>query len=79
MLHKETAAAQSEAIICEVTLTLATCMRQVLPTLWQLLGTAFTSVNVKLIDRQRARKIICMFDGDAAGQHAAAQSIKFYR
>ncbi len=33
-------------------------------------GTAFTSEHVKLIDRQRA-KIICMFDGDAAGQHAA--------
>ena len=41
------------------------------------LGTAFTSEHVKLIDRQRARKIICMFDGDAAGQHAAARAIKF--
>lgn len=41
------------------------------------LGTAFRLDHVKLLERQRVKKIICMFDGDAAGQRAAARSVQF--
>ena len=74
---KETIAAQSEAIICEGYTDVIAMHEAGFTNTVAALGTAFTSEHVKLIDRQRARKIICMFDGDAAGQHAAARAIKF--
>ncbi|ACV51254.1 DNA primase [Lancefieldella parvula DSM 20469] len=74
---KETIAAQSEAIICEGYTDVIAMHEAGFTNTVAALGTAFTSEHVKLIDRQRARKIICMFDGDAAGQHAAARVIKF--
>lgn len=74
---KETIAAQSEAIICEGYTDVIAMHEAGFTNAVAALGTAFTSEHVKLIDRQRVRKIICMFDGDAAGQHAAARAIKF--
>ena len=74
---KETIAAQSEAIICEGYTDVIAMHEAGFTNAVAALGTAFTSEHVKLIDRQRAHKIICMFDGDAAGQHAAARAIKF--
>ena len=74
---KETIAAQSEAIICEGYTDVIAMHEAGFTNTVAALGTAFTSEHVKLIDRQRTRKIICMFDGDAAGQHAAARAIKF--
>ncbi len=74
---KETIAAQSEAIICEGYTDVIAMHEAGFTNTVAALGTAFTSDHVKLIDRQRARKIICMFDGDAAGQHAAARAIKY--
>lgn len=74
---KETIAGQSEAIICEGYTDVIAMHEAGFTNTVAALGTAFTSEHVKLIDRQRARKIICMFDGDAAGQHAAARAIKF--
>ena len=74
---KETIAAQSEAIICEGYTDVIAMHEAGFTNTVAALGTAFTSEHVKLIDRQRSRKIICMFDGDAAGQHAAARAIKF--
>lgn len=74
---KETIAAQSEAIICEGYTDVIAMHEAGFTNTVAALGTAFTSEHVKLIDRQRAREIICMFDGDAAGQHAAARAIKF--
>ena len=76
-MAKETIAAQSEAIICEGYTDVIAMHEAGFTNTVAALGTAFTSEHVKLIDRQRARKIICMFDGDAAGQHAAARAIKF--
>ena len=74
---KETITAQSEAIICEGYTDVLAMHEAGFTNTVAALGTAFTSDHVKLIDRQRARKIICMFDGDAAGQHAAARAIKY--
>lgn len=74
---KETITAQSEAIICEGYTDVIAMHEAGFTNTVAALGTAFTSDHVKLIDRQRARKIICMFDGDAAGQHAAARAIKY--
>ena len=74
---KEAIAAQSEAIICEGYTDVIAMHEAGFTNTVAALGTAFTSDHVKLIDRQRARKIICMFDGDAAGQHAAARAIKY--
>lgn len=74
---KETITAQSEAIICEGYTDVIAMHETGFTNTVAALGTAFTSDHVKLIDRQRARKIICMFDGDAAGQHAAARAIKY--
>lgn len=41
------------------------------------LGTALTQDHIKLIERFAKRKIICMFDGDSAGQKAAERAIQF--
>lgn len=40
------------------------------------LGTALSLDHVKLLERHGAKVIICMFDGDAAGQKAAELSIQ---
>lgn len=41
------------------------------------LGTALTLDHIKLIERFATKRIICMFDGDAAGQKAALRSVQF--
>lgn len=41
------------------------------------LGTALTSEHIKKLSRYQVRTIICMFDGDAAGQRAAERSVQF--
>ena len=41
------------------------------------LGTALTLDHVKTLSRFRVRRIICMFDGDAAGQRAAERCIQY--
>ena len=41
------------------------------------LGTALTLDHVRMIERFAKRRIICMFDGDAAGQRAAERSLQF--
>ena len=40
------------------------------------LGTALSEDHVKTLSRF-AKKIICMFDGDAAGQHAAEAAVRY--
>ena len=41
------------------------------------LGTAFRLDHVRLMERQRVSKIICLFDGDAAGQRAAERAVRY--
>ena len=41
------------------------------------LGTALTLNHIRLIERFARTRIICMFDGDAAGQKAAERAIQF--
>ena len=41
------------------------------------LGTALTLDHVKTLSRFRVRRIVCMFDGDAAGQRAAERCIQY--
>ena len=41
------------------------------------LGTALTAEHVKKLSRYQVRRIVCMFDGDAAGQRAAERSVQF--
>ena len=41
------------------------------------LGTALTLDHVKMIGRFARRRIICMFDGDEAGQRAAERTVQF--
>lgn len=41
------------------------------------LGTAFSLDHVKTLERLRVKRIICMFDGDAAGQRAAERAVQY--
>lgn len=41
------------------------------------LGTALSLDHIKMLSRFRAQRIICMFDGDAAGQKAAELSVQY--
>lgn len=41
------------------------------------LGTALTAEHIKKLSRYQVRRIVCMFDGDAAGQRAAERSVQF--
>ena len=41
------------------------------------LGTALTLDHIRVLARYRVDRIICLFDGDAAGQHAAERTVQF--
>ena len=41
------------------------------------LGTALTMDHVKLIERFAKNRIVCMFDGDEAGQRAAERAVQY--
>lgn len=41
------------------------------------LGTAFRLEHIRLLERQHTQRIICMFDGDAAGQRAAERAVRY--
>ena len=41
------------------------------------LGTALTLDHVKTLSRFKVRRIVCMFDGDAAGQRAAERCVQY--
>ena len=74
---KETIAATGVAIVCEGYTDVIAMHEAGFTNTVAALGTAFRLDHVKLLERQRVKKIICMFDGDAAGQRAAARSVQF--
>ena len=65
------------AIVCEGYTDVISMHRAGFTNCVAALGTALTLDHIKLIERFATRKIICMFDGDAAGQKAAERAVQF--
>lgn len=74
---KETMAATGEAIVCEGYTDVISMHEHGFTNAVAALGTAFRLDHIKLMERQRVNRIICMFDGDAAGQRAAERAVQF--
>ncbi len=74
---KETMASTGEAIVCEGYTDVIAMHENGFTNAVAALGTAFRIDHVKLMERMRARRIICMFDGDAAGQRAAERAVQY--
>ena len=74
---KETRAATGEAIVCEGYTDVIAMHEAGFTNAVAALGTAFRLDHVKLMERQRVNRIICMFDGDAAGQRAAERAVRY--
>ncbi len=74
---KESMAATGEAIVCEGYTDVIAMHEAGLTNTVAALGTAFRLDHVRLIERQRVGRIICLFDGDAAGQRAAERAVRY--
>lgn len=74
---KETMAVTGEAIVCEGYTDVISMHENGFTNAVAALGTAFRLDHIKLMERQRVNRIICMFDGDAAGQRAAERAVQF--
>ena len=74
---KEAMAATGEAIVCEGYTDVIAMHEAGFTSAVAALGTAFRIDHVKLMDRMRVKRIVCMFDGDAAGQSAAEKAVGF--
>ncbi len=74
---KESMAATGEAIVCEGYTDVIAMHEAGLTNVVAALGTAFRLDHVRLMERQRVSKIICLFDGDAAGQRAAERAVRY--
>ncbi len=74
---KEGMAATGVAIVCEGYTDVIAMHQAGYTNAVAALGTAFRLDHIKLMERQRVSKIICMFDGDAAGQRAAERAVQF--
>ena len=73
---KEHIVAQGEAIVCEGYTDVMAMHESGFPIAVAALGTSFSQDHVRLLSRF-ARRIVCLFDGDAAGQRAAERAIQF--
>ncbi|MDO4796657.1 MAG: DNA primase [Coriobacteriales bacterium] len=73
---KEHIVARGEAIVCEGYTDVIALHEAGYPFAVAALGTSFSIDHVKLLARF-AKRIICMFDGDAAGQRAADRAIQY--
>ncbi|MBR3159530.1 MAG: DNA primase [Atopobiaceae bacterium] len=73
---KETIAARGVAIVCEGYTDVIAMHEAGYTNTVAALGTSFSIDHVRTLARF-ARRIICMFDGDAAGQRAAERAIQF--
>ena len=74
---KESMAATGEAIVCEGYTDVIAMHEAGFTNTVAALGTAFRLDHVRLMERQRVSRIICMFDGDAAGQRAAERAVRY--
>ena len=74
---KESMAATGEAIVCEGYTDVIAMHEAGFTNTVAALGTAFRLDHVRLVERQRVSRIICLFDGDAAGQRAAERAIRY--
>ena len=74
---KEGMAATGEAIVCEGYTDVIAMHEAGFTNTVAALGTAFRLDHVRLMERQRVSRIVCMFDGDAAGQRAAERAIRY--
>ncbi len=75
-MAKEHIAARGEAIVCEGYTDVMALHEAGFPIAVAALGTSFSIDHVRTLARF-AKRIVCMFDGDAAGQRAAERAIQF--
>ena len=68
--------AEGEVIVVEGYISAMSCWKAGVRNIVAVLGTALTEAHVKTLTRF-TKKIIYMFDGDAAGQKAARRAIQF--
>ena len=73
---KETIAARGVAIVCEGYTDVMALHEAGYTNAVAALGTSFSIDHVRTLSRF-AKRIVCMFDGDAAGQRAAERAIQF--
>ncbi len=74
---KEAMAATGTAIVCEGYTDVIAMHEAGFTNAVAALGTAFRIDHIRLMERQRVSRIICMFDGDEAGQRAAERAVQF--
>ncbi|WP_455138386.1 DNA primase [Thermophilibacter sp.] len=74
---KESMAATGEAIVCEGYTDVIAMHEAGFTSAVAALGTAFRLEHVRLMERQRVSRIVCLFDGDAAGQRAAERAVRY--
>lgn len=74
---KETMAATGTAVVCEGYTDVIAMHEAGFTNAVAALGTAFRIDHIRLMERQRVSRIICMFDGDEAGQRAAERAVQF--
>ncbi len=74
---KDTMVATGTAIVCEGYTDVIALHEGGFTNAVAALGTAFSLDHVKTLERLRVKRIVCMFDGDAAGQRAAERAIQY--
>ncbi|MBM6775577.1 DNA primase [Olsenella profusa] len=74
---KESMAATGEAIVCEGYTDVIAMHEAGFTNAVAALGTAFRLDHVRLMERQRVSRVVCLFDGDAAGQRAAERAVRY--
>ena len=73
---KDSIAAEGFAIVCEGYVDVIAMHEAGFTNAVAALGTALSADHVKTLARF-AKRIVCMFDGDAAGQHAAEAAVRY--
>ena len=74
---KDAMAATGEAIVCEGYTDVIAMHEAGLTQTVAALGTSFSADHVQAISGFAKNRIICLFDGDAAGQRAAERAVQF--